>query len=459
MSSDTPRIPRKPKLRSSCDGCGAAKVKCDRVMPKCGRCISHGMTCLYGVSQNIGKQPRQRLHPSSKRLSSDQAITTNVDKLHGSSSRGVVLDVGSFPSVTNTSATWDTVDDNINGLATNLDKLDDWYSDLPELSIPTFTSLDSGEEAVANRYHNNPPPANLQFSSIPTPESPDRGSYLSIEVATAQPTVHESQDSKSSDPNGTSVPPAAIAGHDCCREACSILESLHSLGLSKDHSVSSSGTFVASATDSTNRVPLDHVLRLNRIASERLCRLLTCSCARSPHLALLYASIISRVLIWYEQAACCAQSAPESAVDIAWHHVYPAGSTPSVDSGSGGGSPAWSTTATSTFNTDGTSSTTTLRQSTGLAIVPTKMTIGTFNIDDLNVQTALKIQLVSGEMRRAGHLINQFALRTSTGQCLDNESTSSGADSLHKSLDTWLVGEHLRIANMIRSTLKELNTY
>lgn len=459
MSGDIPRIPKKPKLRSSCDGCGAAKVKCDRVMPKCGRCVCHGMTCLYGVSQNIGKQPRQRLHPSSKRLSSDQASTTNVDERHGSSSSGVALDVGSFPSVTNTSATWDTVDDNINVLEANLDKLDDWYSDLPELSIPTFTSLDSGEEAVVNRYHNNPPPANLQFSSLTTPESPDLGRYLSIEVATDQPTVHKSQDSKSSHPDGASMPPGAIAGHDCSQEACNILESLHSLGLSKDHSVSSSGTFVASATESTNRVPLDYVLRLNRIASERLCRLLTCSCARPPHLALLYASIISRILIWYEQAACCTQSASESAVDIAWHHVYPAGSTPSVDSGSGGGSPAWSTTATSTFNTDSASGTTTLSQSTGLAIVPTEMTVGTFNVDDLNVQTALKIQLVSCEMRRAGHLINLFALRTSARQCLDNESTSSGADSLHKSLDTWLVGEHLRIANMIRSRLKELNTY
>ncbi|KIN06883.1 hypothetical protein OIDMADRAFT_46807 [Oidiodendron maius Zn] len=459
MSGDTPRIPKKPKLRSSCDGCGASKVKCDRVMPKCGRCVYHGMTCVYGVSQNIGKQPRQRLNPSSKRPSSDQASTSNMDELHGSSSRGVVLNVGSFPSVTNASATWDAVDDNINPLATHLDKLDDWYSDLPELSIPTFTSLDSGEEAVVNRYHNNPPPANLQFSSIPTPESPDLGSYLSIEVATAQPTVHKSEDSKNSHPDGASMPLGAIAGHDCSREACNILESLHSLGLSKDPSVSSSGTFVASATESTNRVPLDHVLRLNRIASERLCCLLTCSCAKAPHLALLYASIISRVLIWYERAACCTQSASESAVDIAWHHVYPAGSTPSVDSGPGSGSPAWSTTATSTFNTDGTSSTTMLRQYTGPAIIPTKMTVGTFNVDDLSVQTALKIQLVSGEMRRAGNLINQFALRTSSRQCLDNESASSGTDSLHKNLDTWLVGEHLRIANMMRSRLKELNTY
>lgn len=48
------------KLRSSCDSCGTAKVKCDREQPGCGRCINLGLACVYGPSRQIGKPPRKR---------------------------------------------------------------------------------------------------------------------------------------------------------------------------------------------------------------------------------------------------------------------------------------------------------------------------------------------------------------------------------------------------------------
>ncbi|KAF1974886.1 hypothetical protein BU23DRAFT_460606, partial [Bimuria novae-zelandiae CBS 107.79] len=49
------------RLRSSCDACGAAKTKCDRTQPQCGRCISMNLTCIYGPSKQLGKRPRRRL--------------------------------------------------------------------------------------------------------------------------------------------------------------------------------------------------------------------------------------------------------------------------------------------------------------------------------------------------------------------------------------------------------------
>src|ERR1700712_5118293 len=49
-----------PKLRSSCNCCGTAKVKCDRVQPECGRCASLSLTCVYGLSRQSGKPPRKR---------------------------------------------------------------------------------------------------------------------------------------------------------------------------------------------------------------------------------------------------------------------------------------------------------------------------------------------------------------------------------------------------------------
>lgn len=49
-----------PKLRSSCDGCGVAKVRCDRGQPGCSRCTMLGSTCVYGPSRRFGKPPRKR---------------------------------------------------------------------------------------------------------------------------------------------------------------------------------------------------------------------------------------------------------------------------------------------------------------------------------------------------------------------------------------------------------------
>ena len=44
-----------PKLRQTCDPCRKAKVKCDKRMPICGRCIASGAPCDYGISNQGGR--------------------------------------------------------------------------------------------------------------------------------------------------------------------------------------------------------------------------------------------------------------------------------------------------------------------------------------------------------------------------------------------------------------------
>lgn len=48
---------------------------------------------------------------------------------------------------------------------------------------------------------------------------------------------------------------------------------------------------------------VDQILQFSRDAMERLKRLLKCSYTNSGHRVTVHASIISRILIWYEQAA------------------------------------------------------------------------------------------------------------------------------------------------------------
>ena len=77
LSNQPAWMPRQPKLRSSCDGCGSAKLKCDRGQPECGRCLSHSLECVYGVSQKMGKPPRDRVRipeaPSESRTSGEHS--------------------------------------------------------------------------------------------------------------------------------------------------------------------------------------------------------------------------------------------------------------------------------------------------------------------------------------------------------------------------------------------------
>ena len=197
-------------------------------------------------------------------------------------------------------------------------------------------------------------------------------------------------------------------------------------------------------------VPFDRILRLNRESSERLGRFLRCSCARYSHHALLYASIISLVLIWYQKAAGCTQRASlrpaTAAVDPVSRHVFPNGSM--------SGSPSsWSNTVVSTVDTGGTSKST-LTRDTILPVAPTQIAMGFFSIDDHQAQTVLRIQLLLGEMRKTNSLIGLFTSRTSNGV---DEFIFSSVDTIFRNLGLWLKLEHSRIADIIKSRLKEFS--
>lgn len=399
-------------------------MKCDRGQPECGRCIFNGIQCIYGVSRKMGKPPRHR--PTlSRGTSTDRPGSTGMGQLDsGSGNAGDIMqDVEPFLNVTDMSTAWNTVDDNPAKLAVSLDALDGLYGILSGSSLPNLAPHELGDWTMTDSIL----AANLQPGPLSTPESPYWDSCPST-----GPRQHQAE--KSSHPDGASTSSSGTSGsHDCAREAYEILESLSFLSLSKAHSATlSSASSSSAAGGSANRVPLDHVLRVNRETSERLAPLLSCSCARSPHLALLYASIISRTLVWYQQAAsCCMQSAP-------WNRATSSGSAVS---------PAGASCASAST------------QPAGPSVVKAKMAIGTFNVDDPRVQTALEIQLLSAEIRRAGHLIDQFLSHYLGSQgSTAEESTSYGVKNLYQSLNSWLRTEHARITQMMASKLSELNT-
>ena len=48
-------LSRGPKLRQTCDPCRKAKVRCNKKLPTCGRCMASGAPCNYGVSNQGGR--------------------------------------------------------------------------------------------------------------------------------------------------------------------------------------------------------------------------------------------------------------------------------------------------------------------------------------------------------------------------------------------------------------------
>ncbi|KAI2602289.1 hypothetical protein GGR54DRAFT_645153 [Hypoxylon sp. NC1633] len=418
--------PQQPRLRASCDFCGSSKVKCDRGHPNCGRCIALGLACIYGVSRKTGKSQREKTTQTIDSLgelpktlpqspnSGDPVFTIDIEKLRqvSNTSSTTLLDFGSLSGVGNTYGGTGNGLNGINKIDTRSDALAPPYLD--------FNSPDFDEWIFTGHHDNNlwgpkglgisTSPETLQghWKRDPTARRPDKGMH-NIDNASSM----------------------GKRGHDCTREAYDILGMLSVV----DDTSTSVG--------SSNGMPLDYVLRLNREASDRLSRLLTCNCARSPHLALLYASVFARVLNCYEQAAWCSPS-------TSW---IPAAASASSDmsprSASTGSSPPWSNPA---LSPDGAAaaSTPTLAQAPGFGFG--------FHIGDLRVPAVLNLQTVSSEVTKAGAVIDMFAswIYGNGSRRAPNELLLGGVGALYQSLSSWLRAEHSRVVGVARARIAEL---
>ena len=409
MSKEAPQR----KLRSSCDRCGAAKLRCDRSQPECTRCLSVGIACVYGVSRKAGKPPRKR-------------DRQNDNNGHGSTGSSVCDNI-----ISSSGSVSSLMDGYPNNLMTSV-HVADAFRDTPiDLSLPELNVLFGFDDHLSTSQ------------PVSTLGSPELEHYTFPAEQTKNNASRTHVDENIYFHNEYLLP-ISSKDHNCSKEAYDILGGLSLLN--PNHA-----STPPSATDSTsstvNSLPLDHILRLNRESSEQLGCLLACPCARYPHLALLYASIISRIMIWYEQAAGGFQRdswSPKTAV------AEPPGSCHLSPSGYVSGLSSWSGSA---VNTGGVS--TPLTEDTAIAVTSARMSMGSFDIDDKQVQSAMRIQLLIGEIRRTSHLIQLFASRGASD--LD-EHGFDGVEGLYQSLSSWLRMEHARITDLIQSQLKKVNS-
>ena len=77
--------------------------------------------------------------------------------------------------------------------------------------------------------------------------------------------------------------------------------------------------------------------------------------------------------------------------------------------------------------------------------------MGTFSIEDQNVQAAFRNQLVLSELKKTANLIDIFISQDS------GESSTSGVAGLYSQLGAWLRSEHSRTVRTLKSRLNTLN--
>jgi hypothetical protein len=400
---------RAPKLRSSCNSCGIAKVKCDRNQPECGRCATVGLACVYGLSRQFGKPPR-------KRPATDLEVTTRYKKraahINDSRNHHAALGYTEHPSLHESGQM------RLSKSATDI-------ASLPSTYGPTNT-LRMNE----NNHFNS-----TLFTSLFLDEWPQLDSFgVNLETSSV-PKIARTEDQHLTctfEPiNAARMESVSRQSHSCPRESYEILRDL----------ICPSPNLHAPEADSDPvMAQLDQVLRCTRNAIDRLTRLLKYPCGRSGHRVMVHASIISRILLWYQQAAgwICNDSWPR--------RPFAPVNSPTSSSASPSSPPLYET----EINTDSTN-TPTLAQSTGFVVENVPVSMGTFSIEDQNVQATLRNQLILSELKRATGLIDLFKSQDSC------ESSANRTAGLHAHLGAWLRGEHSRIVEVLTTRLSAMN--
>ncbi|KAI0405959.1 hypothetical protein F4802DRAFT_596629 [Xylaria palmicola] len=195
---------------------------------------------------------------------------------------------------------------------------------------------------------------------------------------------------------------------------------------------------------------LGSVLTRSRDIVGRLEILLKCPCARSPHMAMLYSSIVSRMLLWYRQAAWTATTvgapslssipsvlAAQEPMSVFSDGIMPkAGAAETPDD-----------------------------KSSGVSVLAMPVMVGDFQTDDRNLQTAITNCLLLSELRKVGGLIDTFIsigqsdLQATGDACPMGEELGGcqGDAALFASLGAWLRTEHGHISKRARSGLSVLH--
>ena len=434
------------KLRQSCDACAAAKVRCSKNRPRCERCTEGEFTCVYGPSMKHGKSALKRKHPQPQPVSerpppnakpsehdlqrsfSDlmQSIfsTANLSLPHVRPFNDEIpMTSTTLPSAptTSNSPSFDDL------LWTDEISYGDIGSTAPSTSnCSTNVQLDSFGDTLSLISSANFPQF-LNSEPLDLASSPSSTSPVAPNTNRQFPLQTNFLDS-----SGT---------HNCYVIANSTLAILNVLPRPLNNSNSSETTISSGCASTQAAQSLDDVLSCTRDAMGNMQHLLKCSCARDPHMAMLHASIIMRILFWHQLVAGIRTSSylplptPDGGGTGAYMDPFASSSstgTPAGWSSSGRGSCSSSTPTT--------------------FIAPEPVRLGNY-IPDQEDQEHMQRLFLLINLQKVKQLIDAFAQVA--------ELVDAGPNDLHTTLASWLnseLGQAVKeVGNRAKSTVGQLS--
>ncbi|OAK97857.1 hypothetical protein IQ06DRAFT_318753 [Phaeosphaeriaceae sp. SRC1lsM3a] len=399
---------RRPKLRASCDACAASKVKCNKEHPICGRCLANGSQCIYGVSRKHGKPGRTRkrnpdgtpfIKASKQRPSPDGSefgkFRIRPDPV-----------LQPLPDLSDTASNWSSNWSSAPSMPGTPDfefemTPEPFYMDAPDLTfmddilLPTSQLEPEPMQSIEPELTFRDPFAKRQSVQLNLPDIEALQNFIggdsvnpmdySFQDANLDPYLFNTAPSLPQSPKTTlnssyspmrRVSVSMPTSHCCYTLAYSTLESLRIIGSDAAH-----------AYPSMECKSLDNVLSITRLAVQSVTTLLSCPCSSDPHLAMLYSSITSKLLTWYQIAAGVNVTAPSAA-------------PPSLSSGSM--SPASSAGFSSPLSTPASDT----DMSFNIALQPVQF--GVYQFDEAE-QQRLRRQVVLRELKNCGQLVEALA--------------------------------------------------
>tara|TARA_R110002003_G_scaffold228_9_gene16660 strand:+ start:6399 stop:7772 length:1374 start_codon:yes stop_codon:yes gene_type:complete len=319
---------RRPKLRASCDACAASKVKCSKEHPICTRCAANGSQCIYGVSRKHGKPGRTRKrNPDGTPFikSSKQRPSPDGSEFGKFRIRAEPI-LPSLPDFSDTGSNWSSNWSSTPSLPGTpefefemtpepfyMDSTD--YPFMDDILLPTAQLEPEPMQSIEPELTFRDPFAKRQSVQLDLPDIQALKDFIGgdsvnpMDYTFADTTLDPyfmptcttsssplqspkttSQDHQHYNPMRVSI--SLPTSHCCYTLAYSTLESLRIIGADATH-----------AYPSMECKSLDNVLSITRLAVQSVLQLLHCPCSADPHLAMLYSSITSKILTWYQIAA------------------------------------------------------------------------------------------------------------------------------------------------------------
>ncbi|KAI3335279.1 hypothetical protein F4824DRAFT_511214 [Ustulina deusta] len=265
-------------LRTACDPCSTAKVRCDKKHPVCDRCLQIKLPCSYSQSRKHGKQSWRR------KLAYNRFESPAIDAYRTTTpATPPIISQMDEP----------VLDNLLQSPVGPLLDVQDLFLDYSQRGHGGSLALGStwpfGDGTQSAIEIDVGPVGNWEFSGLLPAASPI-GDNLNV-----------TGPSQSVATLGTSPESTSSSNHDCEAQAVSILRSMQHGEMCPG---ATSGSTDPGQYADLNRMPsFDRVLSINKDALNGWSKLMECSCASCPHLMILYVSILSKMMFWYRIAA------------------------------------------------------------------------------------------------------------------------------------------------------------